>query len=112
MRFLGRLKERWEVGSWGMIAILLAFSLTGMTVVRISTPILDVILPTGSPKWARWVTYPLVMFLLYQITLLAYGALLGQLSFFWKKEKAVGRWVVRKITRRSATRQAKRLREG
>jgi hypothetical protein len=80
-----------------VIAILLALSLTGMTVVWIRTPILDVLLPSNSPKWVRWVTYPLVMFPLYQIILLVYGALLGQLSFFWKKEKAAGGWLVRRM---------------
>ena len=97
------LKERWGVGPWGVIAILLAFALTGTTVVWIKTPILDAILPANSPTWTRWVTYLLVVFPLYQIMLLAYGALLGQFSFFWKKEKALGRWIVRTITRRSAT---------
>lgn len=101
MKVLERLKERWGVGPWGVIAILLTFSLTGMTIVWIKAPILDVILPSDSPRWAQWVTYLVVIFPLYQVVLLAYGALLGQLSFFWSKEKAVGRWIVRTITRRS-----------
>jgi len=99
---LERLKERWGVGPWGAIAILLTFSLTGMTVLWIKSPILDAILPTDTPRWAQWVTYLLVIFPVYQILLLAYGALLGQWSFFWEKEKAIGRWLVRRITRRSS----------
>ncbi len=102
VKVLERLKVRWGVGPWGAIAILLTFSLTGMTVVWVRPSILDAILPTDSPGWARWIVYPLVIFPLYQITLLAYGALLGQFSFFWKKEKAVGRWIVRAVTRRSS----------
>ena len=95
------MKERWGVGPGGMIAILLAFSLAGVTVMRIIPLILDAILPADSPRWARWVAYPLAMFPLYHVTLLVYGALLGQFSFFWKKEKAAGRWLVRVFTRRS-----------
>jgi len=100
LEVLERLKERWGVGPWGAIAILLTFSLTGMTVVWVRTPIMDAILPANSPGWARWVTYLLVIFPIYQILLLAYGALLGQFSFFWEKERAAGRWLVRTITQR------------
>ena len=80
---------------------LFSFALAGMTVVRLRDPFLDLVLPVDSPRWVTWVVYPIAIFPIYQIALLAYGALLGQFSFFWEREKAVGRWLARTITRRS-----------
>ena len=95
------MKKRWGVGPWGVLAILLTFSLSGLTVVWVRPLILDAILPPDAPTWVRWVAYALVIFPLYQAILLAYGAVLGQFPFFWQKEKAMGRWLVRTFTRRS-----------
>jgi hypothetical protein len=96
-----RMKKRWGVGPWGVFAILLTFALTGLTVVWIRPLILNAILPADAPRWAGWVTYALVIFPLYQVILLAYGAVLGQFSFFWQKEKTAGRWLVRTFAIRS-----------
>ena len=84
MPVMKRLKERWGVGPWGVVVILVVFSLTGFTVVWLKTPILDLLLPDTTPAWVRWVVYPLIMLPLYQVILIGYGALLGQFSFFWE----------------------------
>lgn len=86
-----KMKERWGVGVWGVIAILLAFSLAGMTVVRIKNPVLGLLLPAHSPGWLRVTVYILVVMPLYQISLLAWGTLFGQFNFFWSKLKRLGR---------------------
>jgi hypothetical protein len=91
MRFVNHLKEKWDVGPWGFVAILAAFSLAGMTVVRLKKPIMGLIIPDDAPGWVSWVGYLLFIMPLYHVLLLGYGALLGQFDFFWKKLTAVGR---------------------
>jgi hypothetical protein len=96
-----KLKQRWGVGPWGVLAILAAFALAGSTVVRIGPPILDFILPPDVPRWIWWVFRILLIVPLYQVLLLGYGTLLGQFSFFWEKEKAMVRLLGRPFTRSS-----------
>lgn len=93
MKMFERMKARWGVGIWGVIAILLSFSLAGMTVVRIKQPILRFILPSDSPPWATWAVYPFVVIPTYQVLLLAYGSALGQFRFFWGKAKRTWRFL-------------------
>ena len=54
MPVMKRLKERWGVGPWGVVVILVVFSLTGFTVVWLKTPILDLLLPAAvvAVEWA------------------------------------------------------------
>ena len=91
MKFFERLRERWGVGPCGAVAILLAFSLAGMTTVRLRGPIIGFVLPTDAPRWLRWGLYLVIMVPMYQVLLLGYGTALGQFDFFWSKLKAVGR---------------------
>ena len=91
MGFVQKMKERWGVGLWGVIAILIAFSLAGMTVVRLKNPLLGLFLPPDTPTWVSWTTYIIIIFPLYHLVLLFYAALLGQFRFFWAKEKAMFR---------------------
>lgn len=86
-KWISKLKDKWGVSSWGLIAIITSFSLAGSTVVRIKTPILNAILPVHSSPWLRGGTYALLIMPLYQICLVIYGTLLGQFRFFWEKEK-------------------------
>ena len=87
------MKARWGVGPWGVLAILVAFSLAGMTVVRVKGPVMGWILPEDSPGWLTWMVYLLVVMPIYQVCLLAYGTVLGQFNFFWSKLKAAGRFI-------------------
>ena len=93
MSVFARMKARWGVGFWGMIAILTAFSLAGLTTVRLKGPVVEFILPEAAPGWVQWAVYLVVMLPIYQMLLLGYGTLLGQFDFFWSKLKAVGRLV-------------------
>ena len=90
-----KMKAKWGVGPWGVVAILIVFALTGMTVVYLKKPILDAVLPPDAPGWQRWTFYLLIIFPLYQIMLMIYGALFGQFKFFWAKEKMMVRGVAR-----------------
>ena len=91
-----RMKARWGVGFWGMVAILLAFSLAGMTTLRLKGPVMAFIMPSTAPGWVQWAVYLVVMLPVYQVLLLGYGTLLGQFDFFWSKMKAVGRLISRR----------------
>lgn len=90
-----RLRARWGVGPWGIVAILLAFSLAGSTTVWLKDPILDFLLPANTSGWTRWLIYLAIIAPLYQILLLGYGTLLGQGRFFWSKLTAIGRYLAR-----------------
>jgi hypothetical protein len=94
-------KARWGVGPWGVLAILLAFSLAGMTVVRIKSPLLGLFLPADSPTWVTWTVYLAVVFPTYQVFLLLYGTLLGQHRFFWMKMRRTARFLFGWILPRS-----------
>lgn len=94
----GRLRARWGVGPWGILAILLAFSLAGMTVLKISRPIIDFLLPSNAPRWLWWTVRIVVIVPVYEGLLLGYGVLLGQRRFFWDKQKKLTRVIVRFVT--------------
>ena len=96
MSVFDRMKARWGVGFWGMIAVLAAFSLAGLTTVRLKEPVIALIIPATAPGWVQWAVYLVVMLPIYQILLLGYGTLLGQFDFFWSKLKAVGRLLGRR----------------
>lgn len=95
MSFFNTLRVRWGVSLWGAIAILLTFSLAGMTVVQLREPLLEVLLPIDAPVWLRWVVYLVILFPTYQLLLVGYGTLLGQFNFFWSRLKLVGRFIWR-----------------
>lgn len=87
--FLEKLKEKWGLKSlFQVIMILLVFSLTGMTVVLIRPLIFSWFGFDDQTNFiTKSITYILLIFPMYQILILVYGALLGQFSFFWEKEK-------------------------
>lgn len=103
MRIIQHLKHKWNVTSWGLIAILISFSLAGSSVVRLKTPILNFILPPHCPTWLRVFTYILLIFPLYQLMLMIYGTVLGQFRFFWDKEKRLWGGLFRLIGLRKKT---------
>lgn len=90
-----RVKSRWGVSTWGAVAILLAFSLAGSTVLRITRPVLHLILPKDAPHWLWWTARIVIIVPVYQVLLLGYGTILGQFRFFWEKEKKMAGWIAR-----------------
>lgn len=96
-KFVESMKQRWGVGPWGVVAVLLAFSLAGMSVLKLSALILGIVLPADSPFWLKASAYVLLIMPLYQVLLLAYGTLLGQFRFFWDKQKRLGRLFKRRL---------------
>jgi hypothetical protein len=83
-----RLKERWNLKTGKQVAlVLLVFACTGFTVLFIKKPLLNFFAGSaGDTTWASALYYLLIL-PLYNVLLLMYGFLFGQLSFFWAFEK-------------------------
>lgn len=100
MRNLWRhLQVRWGVSVWGVVAILLAFSLAGSTVLKISRPIMNALVPPDTPRWVWWTVRIVVIVPVYEVLLLCFGFLLGQWDFFWPKQKRLLRLIARPLRR-------------
>jgi len=95
-----RMRARWGVSNWGVAAILLSFSLAGMTVVRVARPLLNALLPPDTPRWLWWTVRIVVFVPTYEVLLLGYGTLLGQRRFFWDKQKRLLSFLARPFTGR------------
>jgi hypothetical protein len=95
-----RLKARWGVTDWGIIAILLAFSLAGSAVLRIGRPIVDAIVPEGAPGWLWWTVKIIVIIPIYEILLVSIGTLLGQGRFFRDKQRRLLRFLAKPFRKR------------
>ena len=87
--FLERLKEKWGLNSLlQVILILIVFSLTGMTVVLIRPVLFSWFgFDHQTSILLKSITYIMLIFPMYQVLILVYGAIFGQFSFFWEKEK-------------------------
>lgn len=90
-----RLKQKWNITSdWQFWAIILTFSLAGMSITQIRRPLFQLVgIESSTPFWIKTTVYLLAIFPTYQIMLLLFGALLGQFRFFWEKEKSLVRWL-------------------
>ena len=83
-----KLKRRWNVkNTWQVVVILIVFSLTGTTVLLIKRPLFALWFPNGEIPLGFSIAYYILIFPIYNLFLLFYGALLGQFSFFWEFEK-------------------------
>ncbi|MCR4337803.1 MAG: hypothetical protein NUV91_08375 [Candidatus Omnitrophica bacterium] len=97
--FKNRLKTKWAISSdrdfW---IIMLVFSLAGMMISVCRKPLFHVIgITPQTHLWVKILIYPLFFIPTYQFFLMLFGTLLGQFSFFWEKEKRMGRWILQKI---------------
>lgn len=80
-----KLYKRWDVTyRWELIAIFLAFAVTGSTAGRLSNPLMELI---GLSRdmisgWVYWPVRILLIFPIYQILLVIFGWIFGQYIFF------------------------------
>ena len=100
LSFWERLQKRWGVSARDAVFILIAFALAGMTVLEIGSPIVNTIVPDSAPKWLWWTVKILVIVPVYEVLLLAYGALLGQRRFFVDKQRRLLRLLAQPFRRR------------
>lgn len=96
-QWINRLKQKWNVNSnWDFIAIMIVFSLAGMSIVYVRKPLFHLLgITAATPFWIKFFAWLAIVFPTYQINLLIFGFLLGQFHFFWEKEKQMGRFFLR-----------------
>ena len=93
--FFNKLKKRWGVKSnLSILMILVVFSVTGSSSLKLARPVLDFIGLQREVFQAHWYTLTIywilrisVIFPIYQVLLVAFGWLFGQFQFFWNFEK-------------------------
>jgi len=99
-RYIDRLKIKWGIdGTRDIILILMVFSLSGYTTVYCSKFVNGILGFGEETHIAVKITVRILLFIpFYQVATLLYSALLGQLKFFWPKQKLLGRFILRVFT--------------
>ena len=97
MGYFNRLKDKWAVESnLHAIIIFIVFAITGSSSVKIAKPLLELMgveitafegIFMGSVLY--WILRVVIVFPIYQILLLIFGAIFFQFKFFWKFEKKI-----------------------
>jgi hypothetical protein len=83
-----KLRERWKLkNGWQVVVVLLVFACTGFTVMFIKKPLLTFFAGEAGNSSLASVIYYILILPLYNILLLCYGFIFGQLTFFWAFEK-------------------------
>ena len=88
--YFARLKEKWGiVSNVQLTLIFIVFALTGSAASRLAGPVMDLFsLSTKSlHPIIYWPLRIVLIFPLYQLLLIFFGALFGQFRFFWNFEK-------------------------
>lgn len=85
--WMDRLASRWGVSPQRVLVILLVFTLTGFTVMFLKRPVVNLFTENGEQPVLFTILYYILILPIYNLLLLAYGALLGQFRFFWEFEK-------------------------
>jgi len=100
-QWVDRLKKKWNITShWDFWAIMIVFSLAGMSIVYVRKPLFYLFgITATTPFWIKFLTWLAIVFPTYQINLIIFGFLLGQFNFFWEKEKQMGRFFLRLFKR-------------
>jgi hypothetical protein len=87
MSWSEKLQKRWKLSSGKQLFwVLLTFACTGTTVLLLKKPIFALLGLETLSAWQK-ALYWVIILPVYQVLLLAYGALFGQFSFFWEFEK-------------------------
>ena len=90
LRIFQKLKLRWNIQSnFQLFIILLVFAITGSSSLVVAEPILNYFNITEETL-NPWIYKPIrliLIFPVYQILVLIFGALFGQFQFFWNFEK-------------------------
>ncbi|MEM9932408.1 MAG: DUF6787 family protein [Bacteroidota bacterium] len=84
-------KEKWKK-IWDYSIILLVFAVTGTTAAIFPKWIMPL---TGLTKgtWQYVLSYILLITPIYQVLLLIYAFIFGKFSYFYEKQKKIGRWL-------------------
>jgi hypothetical protein len=85
--WLERLGDRWGVNPGRVLIILLVFACTGFTVLFLKRPVVAYFSGAGEQPLLFTILYYILILPVYNVFLLIYGAIFGQLRFFWEFEK-------------------------
>jgi len=86
MSFIKRLQDRWQLKyAYQVWLILVVFACTGTTVWLIKPFVLGLF--SNSQGIVFSIIYYILIFPVYNLILLLYGALFGLFGFFWSREK-------------------------
>jgi len=102
MTAIEKLSEKWQIKTTGQFwRIMTVFSLAGLNVALFRKPIFYALgLTSTTALWLKTFIYILFVIPIYQISLLFYGLILGEFNFFWEKEKKLGRFLLKKFTKK------------
>lgn len=89
-----KLKERWKISSnWQLFVVFLVFAITGSTAAKFAGPITEALGITSDLGWyIYWPARILIIFPIYQVLLVTFGWLFGEIEFFWPFEKKMLRY--------------------
>ncbi|MEQ8927424.1 MAG: prolipoprotein diacylglyceryl transferase [Fulvivirga sp.] len=87
MKWINRLKEKWQVSTLQVFIILLVFACTGFTVMFLKDPIVSFFVVEGDKSLLFSILYYVLILPIYNVILLVYGFIFGQFKFFWEFEK-------------------------
>lgn len=91
--FLYRLMQKWQLQSISQVLlVLLTFTCAGSTVVWLRGLLFESLgFGEETELGIKILAYLVFVFPAYQVLILAYGFVLGQFDFFWRKEKQLFR---------------------
>lgn len=87
---MNKLKQRWNIASnWQLTIIFIVFAITGSTAAYLTKPVTSILeITKENLHWSiYWPLRLLILFPIYQIMLVIFGAIFGQFKFFWEFEK-------------------------
>ena len=100
MNFFERLKKKWNISNnVDFILIMAVFSLAGLGVSFSRRRIFILLGLNHAAWWINIIAWLILIVPLYQLSTLFFSIFLGQFSFFWERQKAIGR-VLKKIPQR------------
>jgi len=94
-----RLKSKWCIKSTlDIILILIVFSLAGSSSIYVGKYFFFLVGVTDETAgWIRILVRIVFLLPAYQILTIIYAVLLGQFYFFWPKQKAIGRFLLKSL---------------
>lgn len=97
-KFIQRLKQKYGLKTtFELLIVITVFSLAGMAIIWVRKPVFHLLgITDTTPFVLKFLAWLAVVFPTYQLNLLVFGFLFGQFSFFWEREKALWRFLLRR----------------
>ena len=96
MNFVEKLKKKWNISNnVDFVLIMMVFSLAGLGVSFSRRKIFVLLGLNREPLWINIAAWLILIVPLYQLSTLFFSIFLGQFSFFWERQKTIGRAIKR-----------------